>query len=241
MLAIDLPSPPWIVGHRGAAGEACENTLTAFKKGLEAGADMLELDVQLPADGVPVCFHDWDLERLSGRSEIVEDEDSRLLTEITLSGEGDRIPTLEQALAAIPSEAPLNVELKRRQAEPKALAKSVLDLLGGRRQTLVSSFDWRLLEVIRALSPELPLAPIARYRPGALIDAGRKLSAFSLHCHRRLATAYFVERAAAAGFERVLAYTLNEPVEARNLVNEGISGFFTDQPSLMVEHFRESE
>ena len=241
MSITEVPAPPWIIGHRGAAGEACENTLSSLRRGVQAGADMVELDVQLAADKVPVCFHDWDLDRLAGRSEIVEKEPSALLTEVTLSSDGDRMPTLAAALEIVPEKALLNVELKRRAANPKGLATAVLEVLDNRSRVLVSSFDWELLEVVRQLAPDLPLAPIARYRPGDLISVGRKLQAFSLHCHHRLVTQHFVERAAADGFERIFAYTVNETDQARRLLAEGISGFFTDLPTIMVKHFRNLE
>ena len=71
--ALGLEAPPWIVGHRGAAGEAPENTLPSFLLAAQQGADMIELDVQLAADGELVVVHDWDLERLAGVPLVVEE------------------------------------------------------------------------------------------------------------------------------------------------------------------------
>jgi glycerophosphoryl diester phosphodiesterase len=67
-----LPAPPWIIGHRGAAGERIENTLASFRLAIEQGADWLELDVQFAADGELVVVHDWDLRRLAGSALLIE-------------------------------------------------------------------------------------------------------------------------------------------------------------------------
>ncbi|MCP4200860.1 MAG: glycerophosphodiester phosphodiesterase [bacterium] len=238
MSNLEFSRTPWIVGHRGAAGEACENTLASFRRGLEARADMIELDVQMTRDGELVCFHDWTLERLAGRAEAVEETAGEVVTEITIAPDGSKIPTLSEALAVIPEDVPLNVEVKRRRARRDRLARKVIQELDGRSPILVSSFDWELLRALRKLAAGLPLAPIERYQPGELLEAGGELGAFSLHCHRRLVTEHFIERASAAGFDRVLAYTVNEPHEAERLLKDGVSGFFTDLPARLVDHFR---
>ena len=82
--ALDLPPPPWIVGHRGAAGSALENSPEALDAGISEGSTMIEVDVQLSADQIPVLFHDWDLRRLAGRSEIIERTPAASLLEIPI-------------------------------------------------------------------------------------------------------------------------------------------------------------
>jgi glycerophosphoryl diester phosphodiesterase len=252
---LELPPSPWIVGHRGAAGEACENTVEAFRRGLAAGVDMIELDVQLAADGVLICCHDWDLKRLGNRPEAIEEEPSSVLTDIplpvdeTAGGAVDPafLPTFGEALAAIPEPMPLNVELKRQHASAEALVRTALDALDGRSQVLVSSYDWGMLEEVRRLMPDLPLAPRSHPRtmrpqapdqPGDLIAAGTSLGAFSLNCPRRMVSRQFIERAAAAGFRTTLSYTVNDPQEAERFFAAGLTGVFTDVPTTMLEHFR---
>lgn len=240
MSNLELPRPPWIVGHRGAAGEARENTLASFRRGLAAGADMIELDIQMTLDEVLICFHDWTLERLAGRAEAVEEEISDVVTEITIAPDGSRIPTLSEALALLPETFPVNIELKRRSAPGGTFARKLLGVLDGRGQVLVSSFDWELLHELRTVAPGLPLAPIERHQPKELLAAGKQLRAFSLHCHRRLVTRHFIERAAAEGFDRVLTYTVNELHDAETLIEAGVSGLFTDLPTKLVDHLRKA-
>ena len=211
---------------------------------------MIELDVQLAADGVLVCCHDWDLERLASRTEVIEEEPSTVLIDIPLGVDRDLLPTFAEALAAIPEPMPLNVELKRRLAPPEGLVRTVLETLAGRSQVLLSSHDWDMLDRVRELAPDLPLAPISHPRtmqptapdePGDLITAGAALGAFSLHCSRRLVTRGFIERATAEGSARTLSYTVNDPWEAECFFLDGLSGVFTDVPTIMLAHFRGAE
>lgn len=199
---------------------------------------MVELDVQMTADGELVCFHDWTLERFGGRSSVVETSESSAVAGIKLGSDGSRIPHLEEALAAIPDSTPLNIEVKRRKAPIARLARRVLAQIDSRTQILVSSFDWKLLQKLRSLAPDLPLAPIERHQPRDLLEIGEQLGAFSLHCHRRLATRHLVERAAAKGFERVLVYTVNDERMADGLLEEGVAGLFTDVPTKLIEHLK---
>ena len=210
---------------------------------------MIELDVQLALDRVPVCFHDWDLDRLAGRHAVIEEEPSDILTEVPLGDAGTTLPTLATALSEIPEPMPLNVELKRRQASGWTLVRAVLDALDGRTQVLVSSFDWRLLEIVRALAPKLPLAPLsapseiralASDPAGDLIAIGEALGAFSLHCSRSMVEPSLVARAAARGFEHLVSYTVNDLAEAERFFAYGVSGIFTDFPTAMVSRFREA-
>lgn len=202
---------------------------------------MIELDVQMTKDGELVCFHDWTMDRLGGRTTTIEQSECDQVTRITIAPDGSRVPLLQEALEVIPESMTLNLEIKRRKAHAGKLARIVAEHLDGRGRVLVSSFDQGSLEKLHKLNPDLPLAPIEKHQPGELIEAGKDLDAFSLHCHRRLVTRHFIERAASEGFPRVLAYTVNQVREAEQLLREGISGFFTDFPTQMVEHFKKRE
>ena len=220
---LDHP-PPWIVGHRGVAAEALENTLESLELAVAQGADMIELDVQLSADGQLVAFHDWSLERLAGSVEVVEESPLELLAE-----RFPRLATLPRILDTLPAAMPLNVEIKRRHADARTLVRALGAALGGRERILLSSFDWQLLEVVRRGRPERPLAPIGDGSADELLEAAELLDAWSVHCHRRLAEVDLIAAAAEAG-RPVLAYTVNEAVAARELVARGVRGLFTDAP-----------
>ncbi|MDH3253951.1 MAG: glycerophosphodiester phosphodiesterase [Acidobacteriota bacterium] len=232
---IHLPSPPWFVGHRGAAGSALENTLGSLHAAVAEGVDMIEVDLQLSADENPILFHDWDLRRLAGRSEIIERTSLARLQQVELpdpfGGDTLRIATLEAALAAVPHDLPLNLELKRRFHDPARVAEVLTGTLAPDRQILLSSFDWNLLLEIRRRLPDLPVAPLGRFKSRELLAMANKLGAFSVHAHRELAPQLLEDDEARQ--RPVVAYTVNDPAEARSLFASGAAGVFTDVPGLL--------
>ena len=156
------------------------------------------------------------------------------------------MPTLTAALAVIPKPLPLNIELKRRSVPATDLVRAVLAAVDGRSQVLVSSFDWEALEIARSLAPDLALAPLSPPSPrrlaatdltGDLFAAADAVGAFSLHCSRSMVDAAFIRRARARGYERLLAYTVNDREQAAEMFRGGLAGIFTDVPSMMVESF----
>jgi glycerophosphoryl diester phosphodiesterase len=241
---VELPPPPWVVAHRGASGARLENTIEACRLAVETGAPMLEIDVQLAADDELVVFHDQDLARLgNGDRRVVERMTSGELADVELSLVRDdspdgeplrgRAPTLAALLAALPPELPLDVEIKRFHADSSGLARGVAQNFAERPNVLVSSFDWQALAYVKTLQPQLPVAPIEGRRPAAVLDAAAKLSAWSIHVHRRLATAELVAAARAAG-RPLLVYTVNDAAEARALFEIGVAGVFTDHPARLL-------
>lgn len=104
----------WYYAHRGfhdTGEQAPENSLKAFWRAVERGYG-IELDVQMSRDGIPVVFHDFTLKRVCGREGKVADYTCRELSECSLCGTGERIPTLEEVLRLVGGRVPLIVELK---------------------------------------------------------------------------------------------------------------------------------
>jgi glycerophosphoryl diester phosphodiesterase len=228
-------SKPWIIGHRGAAGEAPENSLAGVRKALELDVDMIELDIQLTADGVPLVVHDWDLQRLAGAPLVIEtaDADDALrmrLAPSSLPGEqSHRIPRLQEVLHLVPDTFRLNLEIKRRQADRETLVQALARLLADRENLLVSSFDWDLLTKLRQELPAAAFAPLAKRGWRGLLEAGRRLEAFSLHCHWRMARPALIAAARADG-RPVFVYTVNSVDAAVGHLRRGVQGMFTDFP-----------
>lgn len=111
--------------HRGywSPGGPVENSLSAFEAAAEAGLGM-EIDIRLSADGVPVCFHDARLERLTNSSGFLADHTAEALGRINLKGSTDTIPTLETLLTRWPHELPLLVEIKAMDIPPVPVAEA---------------------------------------------------------------------------------------------------------------------
>jgi len=227
--AFDLPSPPWILAHRGASGEAPENTIESLLLAVEQGADVVELDLWLTRDGQLVAFHDVELRAGLQRKAPVESLTLYRFQRALKKGSGIEAPTLQQILQVLPESQPLNFDIKRRSAEPQAIADALAAALGRRSQVLLSSFDWPLLAELKGRLPRYPIAPIGDRKPGALLAAAIELESFSVHCHRKLARRDFLLAAAEAGKPPVV-YTVNRPFLARNAFSRGAAGVFTDYP-----------
>ena len=155
----------YIVGHRGLAGLAPENTLASFREAVRIGADWLEFDVRFTSDGYPVIIHDGSLKRTSsGRGPVR----ARSLTDLRKLDAGswfdnrfagERIPTLEEVLK-LGSRVRLNVEIKARCAPARHAAQAVWSRIqeaGLEDRTLISSFDLNILRALRDLDPAVAL------------------------------------------------------------------------------------
>ena len=220
-----------VIGHRGAGGLAPENTLDAIGAGLAAGADGVEIDVRLSADGVPVLMHDLDVDRTtSGSGRVAE------VTSDALHSLG--VPTLEDVLAILPSERRLIVELKgtpweagHDPAEP--LARAVGEMLAPRTapRLTVSSFNPIALDVFRSVAPVISTGVLT----GPAFDLDSNLSAVidgdhnECHVPAEVLDRGFVDRAHAAG-RLVVAWTVNDPGTVRTLSGWAVDGVITDDP-----------
>jgi len=240
---LGLATPPWIVGHRGAAGIAPENTLDSLQLAVEQGADMIELDLQLTADGQLVACHDWDLRRMGDSELVIEQSALAELQQIEISGAfrdtGCRrtLATLGEVLALLPAQLPINLELKRRQAAPAAIAEQLVAAIADRQRVLISSFDWPLLTTVRQRLPEVAIAPLGGRStdPNALIAAARELAAVAVHCRQSLASRELI----AAARRPVLVYTINDAPAAQQAFANGVSGIFTDFPGRLRQQLME--
>ncbi len=232
---MEMPPPPWIVGHRGAGGEAPENTLESFQLAVEQGADMVELDLQLTVDDTLVAFHDRDLRMLNQEAVPIESLSlDQLADAVYLDRRGNKrqgmsIPTLATILQTLPADLPLNLELKRYGADRERLVSALGREIAGREQLLVSSFDLDLLALMRRRLPGRPVAPIASRDGEALLQAAQELEAFSVHSDWQIARYTLIHQARAAG-RPTLVYTVNQQDLARRLLARGVSGLFSDHP-----------
>jgi glycerophosphoryl diester phosphodiesterase len=252
-LLLDPDAHP-VIGHRGACGLAPENTMQSFALALEQGADALEFDVRLTADGVPVVLHDPTLGRTCDRNEPVEALSAASLAEADagyrFSGDGGAtwpfrgrrigIPRVVDVLEQFP-ETPLLIEVKEvRAARPLA---TLIRERGAAGRVVVASF---LEEALRPFheAPAIPTgasrqgilrlwlaamtgfpAPRARYRAYAVPDRFRD----RIH----VPTARFISAARRAGCP-VHVWTVNDPERAGYLWGKGAAGVITNFPAEIV-------
>lgn len=227
-----------IWAHRGASARHPENTLAAFAAAVDAGADGVELDVQLSADGVPVVIHDEQVDRTHRGSGAVSSHSVADLQRMTsvLKPAGDpvdtRIPTLAEVLdllAAGPQR--INIELKNSVKQYKGLEGKVLAMVAERklgRRVVLSSFNHYSLQKLREKGWAGELAAVY---DGMLREPWRyfrELDVQAVHPPRQaLMIPGYVTRAHRAGFT-VRVWTVNKAAQRQRCQRLGVDGIITD-------------
>lgn len=250
-----MPPTAWLHAHRGASADAPENTLAAFQLGLEQGADGIELDVQLSADGVPVVIHDPTLDRTTDQSGAVAELPARTIVRADTFDrwawdqpgaphasracgwtlEQTRVPTLEVVLGWLPPDRGLVIDVKAAAAVP-----AILELLAKRADAANSvrliSFVPAAIDAARDLAPWLST--------GLLLDEGDSFPAgvawAAGHGHASvvpfdpdlgdLEDVRAKVDAAASQVLRLGCYVVNDPARACQLRGAGVAFLMTDQP-----------
>lgn len=256
-----VPSP-CVLGHRGAAGECPENTLTSFERALTRGAAILESDLRITRDGAAVLFHDETLERTTDAVGRVSDHSLEALRRMDAGfrwsnpaspgdatpyrGRGVRIPTLEEALATFPS-ARFNVELKDRDPGLIEAALDTVDAAGAADRVLLTAGDdaimARLRERVRQSGAEVALGAcsgeIGAFLQSALGGTPPPAALSVLQVPPRfggvpLVTPPFVAHAHRHGLS-VHVWTINDENEMDGLLEMNVDGLVTDFPGRAVE------
>lgn len=148
------------IAHRGLHNKSeavFENTLSAFEAAINGGF-AIECDLQFSADGVPIVFHDYDLKRLCGIGGDVRDKMASELTQLSVGGSKDKIPTLKALLDLVGGKVPLILELKGLKSNDDGFAGAVLDDIEDYKGPLaVMSFAQHLLKDFHDLGCEFPI------------------------------------------------------------------------------------
>jgi glycerophosphoryl diester phosphodiesterase len=241
-LALALPS---VIGHRGAAACAPENTLAGLRKASELGCRWVEFDVRLTMDKHLILLHDDRIERTTdgrGRAAALALAALRHCDAGAWYGpgfRGERIPTLADAVALL-GELGIgaNVELKAargREAETGAAAAAVLCRLWPIHlpAPLISSFHQDALAAARARSPEIARGILFRAVPKNWRAIAESLGCAAIHAdHRRLHPAIAAEISQSE--YPLLAYTVNNPTRAHMLLEWGVTSVFSDVPHILA-------
>ncbi len=242
---LDLPP---IIGHRGSAGLAPENTLASIRRAHEEGAGWVEFDVKLTKDGVPILMHDDRLGRTTnGKGKVAlttHDEIRGLDAGSWFAPEfaGERVPTLRATLElCIELSLGMNVELKPcpgREEETARIALSMLDEAWPDRLNLppplISSFDEKALAAAKSIAPDRLRGCLVTRVPRAWQTRMERFGCWTLNVSNRWIRKTHVEAARHAGVP-VLVYTVNDPDRAAALLEMGVTSIFTDRVDLMTE------
>ncbi len=160
-----------VAAHRGASGTAPENTMAAFRAALDAGVDMIEIDVQFTADGKAIVYHDATLKKAGNSNESPNNLDYEKLRRLDAGAwfdsnfSGERIPLLIEVLDLVKGKAYLSIEIKARKPDDRLkgnLAKlaRVIDEYGLTEYVVFASFNYMALKIIKEIYPAVHLAAI---------------------------------------------------------------------------------
>ncbi len=221
---------PIVVGHRGAAAYAPENTLKSFEMAWKMGADMIELDIQSTADGRIVCIHDYELERTCGHTGLVHETDYDIIRTLD-AGEGEHVPLLSEVLDFCKGKIGVNIEIKEPGVEEQALRlvqeRDMLDAV------LFSSFLHGTLQNLRELDTDAKTGVLYSEPPDDPVKHALSLDANAINPLFFTIVPELVESAHSAGL-KVYPWTVNDEDMMLELLKIGVDGIISDMPDLAV-------
>ncbi|MFA0304358.1 glycerophosphodiester phosphodiesterase family protein [Vibrio splendidus] len=231
-----------ITGHRGAASLAPENTLVSIEQAAKAGADWVEIDTQLSADGIPIVFHDRTVNRCTNGTGNIADLDLTALKALDAGSwfgskfVGTSIPTLSEALdKCLELDLTLNLELKIYSDKAiKPLVDQVIALIQQKNfpseKLLISSFKKDALSQCQELMPEVRRGFICEVWNDFSLESLQSLDLYSIHIDHRILddkTAKAIKDSGAV----LKIWTLNDPQLASKYLNLGVDNIITDVPN----------
>jgi len=235
-----------IIAHRGASSYAPENTLPAFQKAIEQGADAIELDVRCTKDGIPIVCHDATINRTSNgkgylhNMTLDELKSYRFFHTFKKRYPQVTIPTLEEVLLFLRTEnITLHLEIKQGPHIDRTIEQKIVSLIykyDFEERCIYSSFDHYSLVRVHKLDPRAKLGFLLHMN---LIDVfsyvkRANVPVYSLHVHHFYITKEIVEEAHNRAM-KVNGYTVNNRALAKKYEELQIDGLITDDPLILTE------
>jgi glycerophosphoryl diester phosphodiesterase len=224
-----LNDKPAVVGHRGASGHAPENTMASFKLAHEMGANIVECDVHLSADGVPVVIHDETLDRTTDGTGLVKAQTVAQLADLG-------VPTLDELLAWAATRIAVSIEIKNGPLYYDGLVEKTVELV--RKHVMADkvfaiSFDHFALRRVKELEPAIACGALFAARPVDGPAIARACRADALLPHWAFATRDVVDQAHAAGIA-VSVWTCNDDHAIDAALSAGVDAIATDYPDRVI-------
>ena len=239
----------WVIAHRGVSGSYPENTLSAFQAAIDIRAEMVELDVSISKDGIPVVVHDKTVDRTTDFEGDVQsfsvEELKRMQVGAWFSEEfrGEEFPTLRESLELMKGQIAVNIEIKS-EAVSDVINGGIVDKalqivkeLDMSSSVIFSSFDYRVMEHLNVLDAQMPKALLyessqsGELKPSELV---KKYEVDVFNCSYRQLTPEWIADLQAHQIP-YLVYTVNEPDLMKELLKKGVSGIFTDFPQELMD------
>jgi len=233
-----------IIGHRGASREAPENTLASFRLAFEQGADGIEADFRLSADGTIVCLHDDSTGRTAGADLQVAETPWQELRRLEVGGwmgarwRGERIPSLAEVLQALPAGKRIFIELKSGPLIIPQLEATLAVAGVEPRRIRMLAFDSGLVRELKERLPAYRACWLTDYRwrggwdpsPQEVLDTLRRCRADGLASRSRgILDPHFVSALRQEGWE-IHVWTVDAAAEARRLDALGVDSIMSNRP-----------
>ena len=232
---------PVIIGHRGYRARYPENTMAGFEAAMDAGADMIELDVHLTRDNQLVVIHDEKVDRTTNGKGRVSDFTLKELKQLDAGKwfdaafSGEQIPILSDVLDLIRGKLCINIEIKavpENKNVPYETGNRLLEVIKekkAREFCIVSSFNMALLQHLRGQSASLSIGVLTYTKRAGLLKICEEIRATAWHPHYKNFTRKELDQAKSMGLI-ILPYTVNAGKDMQQLLEMGVHGFFTDDP-----------
>lgn len=216
------------VGHRGAKAYAPENTLTSFGKAIEIGVDAVELDVRKTKDDHLMVIHDADVKRTTNGKGLVSELTLEQIKSFN-AGEGEKIPTLQEALDFLDKKVKVLIELKEVGVEEAVL--SAVSERGLEGNVVITSFLEDALRKVRELNTTIETGLIYAKHSNP-VKAALELKANYLLPLYRFTHSANVKKAHDNGL-KVIVWTINTPEEVEEYAKKGVDGIASDKPDIL--------
>jgi glycerophosphoryl diester phosphodiesterase len=242
----------WIA-HRGESADAPENTMAAFQLAWERGVQAIELDVHLSRDGILVVSHDADTKRTAGVERSIQESNAKDLCTLDVGRwkdprwEGQRIPLLREALSTIPEDGRCFIEVK---VGPEAIPALVDEIRSCRKrpdQLAIISFNAETIAEAKKALPHIKAYYLASFKQtedkkgwtpsvDSLIEKAKEIHADGLDLSSKGPIDHdFVRKVKGEGLA-VYVWTVDDPDEARRLIQAGVDGITSNRAAWMSKH-----
>ena len=239
-------TPTWLVGHRGARGEAPENTIASFQLAVEAGVPEIELDVRLSADGHLIVLHDKNINRTTWQKGMAR---RYTLAELNLLDArrntpgwhaATSIPSLAEVIQHCPPTMRFQLEVKTDKREllyQKAVRlKQLIEEMKLHDRVIITSSDTDFLRMVGTMSDTIERGYVCEYR---YLQPTRR--AYALGCNWLISHHSLVNKSLMNSLRRhklkISVWTVNDLSEAERLVALGVDSIITDFPTSFARHF----
>ncbi len=238
-----------VIGHRGASAYHPENTMSAFRAAYQMGADMIELDITLSKDGVPVVIHDDTLDRTTnGKGKVSH----YLLAELQKldagswfdeKHQGEHLPTLEEVLQFAEGKIAINIEIKPEAVTDKledGIEEKALNLVkkyGMEKHIIFSSFSYQALSHFRSLDVDISTALLYDKRQSAKRTPSELVKDYDVqafNCSFREYSKKWAHETAEHEIP-VFIYTVNKERRMEKMIRRGATGIFTNRPDVLKQ------